>query len=189
MKIFVGSTNQAKINAVKKAILPHLSDAVIVPVSVSTGVNEQPKTDAETRAGAKNRAQAAVKLGLSTSSQPPKESVLGIGLEGGIYEDQEGMWSTVWVCVATATGEVFESNGARIRLPEIIAEEIRNGGEMGPVVDQLLQEHGHQSVRQNHGMIGVVTNNFTDRIEEYASIARLSIGLWYGRSWQEHLKK
>lgn len=188
MTIFVGSTNQAKINAVKKAVQPHLSEAVIIPTEVTTGVNEQPKTDAETRQGAKNRAEAALKSGLADVSHKVSDA-LGIGLEGGIFEDAEGMWSTVWACVVTTKGEVFESNGARIKLPEIIAKKIRNGGEMGPVVDALLQKNGHASVRQNHGMIGVVTNNFTDRIEEYATIAKLALGLWYGRNWQNQLKK
>lgn len=185
MTIFIGSINRAKIEAVKKAILHKIPNAVIIPVEVLSGVSDQPRSDSETRTGARNRASAALKIGLSDKNS----ETLGIGLEGGVFEDSEGMWSTVWVCVASKSGEVFESNGARIRLPEIIAKEIRLGGEMGPVVDSLLQRHGHESVRQNHGMIGVVTNNFTDRIEEYATIAKLALGLWYGRNWQLKLKK
>jgi non-canonical (house-cleaning) NTP pyrophosphatase len=42
---------------------------------------------------------------------------------------------------------------------------------------------GVNDVRSKQGMIGVVTGGFVDRTEEYSSIAKLALGLWYGREW------
>jgi len=37
-------------------------------------------------------------------------------------------------------------------------------------------------------MIGVVTNNFVDRTEEYSAIIKMALGLWYGRTWQKDFR-
>lgn len=61
MIIAVGSTNQAKILAVKEVIgdLPQFSHAQVVAFSTSSGVREQPCSLQETIQGAKNRARNA----------------------------------------------------------------------------------------------------------------------------------
>ena len=56
---------------------------------------------------------------------------------------------------------------------------------MGPTMDTLM---GGQNVRQNQGAIGVITKNFIDRTEEYTIIAKMALGLWYGRNWEQELK-
>jgi non-canonical (house-cleaning) NTP pyrophosphatase len=48
---------------------------------------------------------------------------------------------------------------------------------MGPALGELL---GDIDVRQKYGMIGYLTGHFTNRTQEYTSIAQLAIGLWYG---------
>ena len=77
------------------------------------------------------------------------------------------------------------STGVQSGLPQVIAERIRNGEEMGPIVNQIM---GRGDVRRGIGMIGVITNRFVDRTEEYTGITKMAIGLWYGRDWQDGLR-
>lgn len=188
MTIFVGSSNPAKITAVKTAVKHILTDAEILSVEVESGISSQPKSDDETRQGAQNRAMAAVKAGLKIS-QSDDVTVLGVGLEGGVHYIGEELWSTVWVSVVDAQGQFYEANGAKFRIPQSIAQPIIDGEEMGPIVERLVGNTGNQQIRHGRGAIGVITKDFTDRIEEYSSIAKMAFGVWYGREWELELEK
>ena len=185
MYFFVGSNNPVKLNAAKQAGVAVWPDLVVCGVEVASGVAAQPKTDLETKRGAANRAVAALLQGRKSANIMENEEAIGIGLEGGVFEQDHELWSTVWVAVTAGDGEFYYANGARFKIPAAIAEPIKAGEEMGVVVGKLLQ---NPLVKQQQGMIGVVTNNFVDRTEEYSALAKLAIGLWYGRDWQLHTK-
>ncbi len=91
------------------------------------------------------------------------------------------LWSTVWVAVVDEKNQVFESNGARFKVPQVIAGRINNGEEMGPIMADIVQK---ENVRQKQGMIGIITTGFVDRTEEYTGIVKMALGLWYGRNWE-----
>lgn len=189
MIIFVGSTNPVKINAVKNACAKAWPDAETIGIEVQSGVNAQPRTDDETRLGATNRAHNVLLEGKKNLTPAQLEThgdqILGVGLEGGIYEHQNGeLWSTVWACVTDGSNKNFESNGARFKLPNIISEKLMAGAEMGPVVGQLFAD---PSIKQKQGAIGVVTKGFVDRTEEYAIIVKLALGLWNGQDWEKQI--
>lgn len=185
MTIFVGSTNPVKINAVIQAASETYPDVKVEGFSVSSGVAEQPWTDDEAQIGAENRAIAALQDGLN-KYKSVKGEVLGLGLEGGVFENELGeLWSTVWAVVVNRDGEIWECNGARVKVPDIVAKHMRAGEEMGPVMQQLT---GIDDVRSQQGMFGIITKNFIDRTEEYAAIAKMALGIWYGRDWDKDLK-
>jgi len=188
MTIFVGSTNPVKINAVKHALIEQWPELHIEGFATKSGVSEQPLTDAETRTGAYHRATSALKTGLKES--PAKDQarpVLAFGLEGGVFiDDQDQMWTTVWVSLVDTQGAHFEANGGRVKVPAVIAKKIREGGEMGPVMQELT---GHDNIKEKQGMFGVITNNYVDRTIEYSTIARMALGLWYGQGWDTNLSQ
>jgi inosine/xanthosine triphosphatase len=177
MYIFVGSTNPVKVNAVTQAASETWPDVKVMGYGVASGIDAQPRSDEETRQGARNRAAAALKAG---QNEQMSAQALGVGLEGGVFELGEELWSTVWVVVTDGTGRFFEANGARFKIDDVLADIIKAGEEMGPVVARVT---GVNDVRSKQGMIGVVTGGFVDRTEEYSSIAKLALGLWYGREW------
>lgn len=189
MHLFVGSKNPVKINAVTIAASEAWPTVVVEGRDVPSGIAAQPRSDAETRTGARNRALAALDEGLSALEAADKRfrqtEVLGLGLEGGVYQFEDELWSTVWVAVVDTTGKFYESNGARFKVPSIIAHKIYDGEEMGPVVNQVI---GQGDVRHTIGMIGVITNRFVDRTEEYSAIAKMALGLWSGRDWDKQLR-
>jgi inosine/xanthosine triphosphatase len=181
MYFFVGSTNPVKMNAVKVATTAVWPEQLVQGFEVPSGVHAQPFSDDETRQGAENRAKAALTEGLKIF--PDVKEALGVGLEGGVFKHgKDEVWSTVWGAVVDQHGQVFVANGMRMKVPDQIAELMLAGQEMGPVMEQLS---GVSDVRKNQGMIGIVTNNFVNRTEEYAAIAKLAIGLWYGRNWEK----
>ncbi len=191
MTIFVGSTNPVKLNAVIQAASETWPEVVVKGYEVASGIPEQPIGDDQTRQGAQARAHLALDHGLAAAPDPTQPSVsapasqsngqyLGVGLEGGVVDYSGELWSTVWVAVADRDHNVFTANGARFRVPDVVAQRIRRGEEMGPVIAAIVSE---ADVRRKQGMIGVITNGFVDRTEEYAGIAKMALGLWYGRNW------
>ena len=181
MKFLVGSTNPVKINAVKASVNEKFPEMEVIGREVESGIQVQPMTDEETKNGAINRAKNVLALG---QADYPNEELLGIGLEGGVTEIDGRLWSTVWVAVVDQEGQLYLANGARFPVPGIIADPIRGGEEMGPVVNKIVGGH---NIRQKEGMIGVITKNFVHRTEEYTGIAKMALGLWYGRDWQQGL--
>lgn len=176
----IGSTNPVKISSIDRALKniwqkkgwseeekPFVTHGREVP----SGVAAQPMSDHETRTGAQNRAQAVLELDSSLD--------IAVGLEGGVMEIDDGignqeLYSTVWVCAVDRAGKKICCNGGRMPLPPEIAEPIRNGAEMGPLMDQLT---GKANVKHGEGMIGVVTQGVVDRATEYAQIATLTLAL------------
>ncbi|MBX0321867.1 inosine/xanthosine triphosphatase [Halomicroarcula sp. F13] len=150
MDVAVGSENPVKRAAVER-ILP---DAVVVSVGVDSGVAEQPRGRAETVTGAENRAAAA----LSAT-----DADFGVGIEGGVTERDRppGLWLVMWAVVTdgdrTAYGE-----GPSIRLPEAVAGRVRDGEELGPVLDDRL---GREAVAEREGAVGVYTDGRLTRTD------------------------
>lgn len=150
MDVAVGSTNPVKVRAVERALAG--GDASVQAIAVESGVAEQPGSRAETIAGADNRAQGAL---TETGAD------LGIGIEGGVatVEAVEGLWLVMWASV-TDGARLERGGGPSIRLPETIADRIRAGEELGPVLDDVLDTSG---VATEQGAAGVLTDEIIDR--------------------------
>ncbi len=184
MTIFVGSTNPVKLNAARQATRNHWEELEVHGFSTVSGIEEQPLSDEETRLGAQNRARAALDQGRAAF--PDTTNYISLGMEGGVFTDKSGqMWSTVWICVCDADGHLYEANGGRVSIPPIIAKQIRDGGELGPIMTKLM---GEDNNKHKQVMFGVLTRNFVTRTDEYASIAQMAIGLWHGREWDAALQ-
>ncbi|CAN5268210.1 DUF84 family protein [soil metagenome] len=187
--VFVGSANPVKVNSVKAAVISHWPKAEVIGFEVASGVSSQPMSDQETKRGATHRAQRALQAGLADLAKKkislkPETVVLGVGLEGGVTDTDGEMWSTVWVVVADNQGETYASNGARFLVPEIVARKIRAGDEMGVATATIT---GIENIKHKGGLIGIITDDFTNRTEEYGAIVKMALGIWYGRNWQKKL--
>ena len=109
MKVIVGSTNQVKVTAVKEVLEPIGQE--VMGTNVPSGVSNQPFSDAETVAGASNRAEACLKFGQ-----------IGIGLEAGVEYLNEQLYLVNWGVLKTQDGQTFYAGGTRLPLPtELIA--------------------------------------------------------------------
>ena len=153
MIIAVGSTNPTKVNAVKRIAERLFDEVKVVSVKSPSLVNEMPFSSDECVTGAKNRARHAQESGAD----------YGVGIEGGIDDTNHGMFLNAWAAVTNG-----EQTGigctCRILLPEHLAEELRKGKELGPVMDELT---GQKDVKKNQGTSGVLTMGHINRSESY----------------------
>lgn len=183
MKFIVASKNPVKINAVVLAIKEQFPNTLVESLEVKSGVSAQPMSDEETRTGAFNRAKAVRVLAIKQKIIKNSDDALCIGLEGGVFhpsfiKNKNKLWSTVWAVVLDKKGKSYFSNGARFPLPDFMSKLLLAGEEMGPSLGKKLKD---PDLRKKEGMIGFLTNRFTNRTDEYASIVKIAIGLWYGR--------
>lgn len=160
MKIAVGSSNPAKVEAVRTIF----NKDELVTLNVDSGVSEQPFSDEETIEGAVNRAKNCLN---------ESDAELSIGLEGGVVDTKHGMFVCNWGALVTRENEVFIAGGARVLLPESIAKRLRTGEELGPVMDDFTQSH---NIRIKEGAIGIFTNNRVTRAEMFLHIVRMLAG-------------
>lgn len=149
--IAVGSTNPVKVAAATQAVSRSWPHAIIHPVAVDPGVRPQPLSDAEAITGATNRAQRA---------RQTIDADLGIGLEGNVDENAYGLFITGWAAVVDRTGTLGIGGGGRFLVPPAIAVALRNGGELGALMDQLV---GEENTKQRQGAVGILTGGRISR--------------------------
>lgn len=156
MKIIVGSQNKTKIIAVKGVF----TQAEVVGINAPSKVSDQPMTDQETLAGAINRAKYC---------QASDAGVIGIGLEGGVMELNNQYLLCNWGALVDQAGQVYIASGARIPLPDSIADALLEGQELGDVIDQYAKK---ENVRHDQGTIGILTNNELSRSEMFEHVVK-----------------
>lgn len=154
--IAVGSSNPSKVNAVRSVIEQVQLEAVIRPVDAPSGVASQPIGVAEMTQGARHRAVYA-----RTSLQAD----WGVGMEGGVEFDQEGhAWLFSMVVIVTTEHGDLCARGGQLRLPPIVAQRLRAGAELGPLMDELI---GTTNLKHGLGAIGYLTKGLITREESY----------------------
>ena len=176
MQIAVGSGNPVKRDATRR-VFP---DASIVAEPVPSGVSEQPIGREETRCGAYNRAERALRTGSYR---------LGVGLEGGVAAvngganestaepsapptDSDDLYLIMWGAV-TDGDRWGVGGGPSYPLPPSIAGRIRDGEELGPVMDDVL---GASNVAENQGAAGALTAGRTSRTDALAAAVAAAAG-------------
>ncbi|MGK7294643.1 MAG: inosine/xanthosine triphosphatase [Candidatus Wenzhouxiangella sp. M2_3B_020] len=156
-RLVVASSNPVKLRAVRggfEAMFPD-EEIDLLPVSVDSGVSDQPSGSDETLAGARNRARAA------SLSRPDADYWFGI--EGGIEDRDSGMAAFAWV-VARCGETEGRGRTAEFVLPEAVAELVRDGLELGEADDRVF---GRSDSKRKEGAIGLLTGNAIDRASLY----------------------
>ena len=161
-KVAVGSSNPAKLAAVRSAMVKLAPGAEIVARDIASGVRAQPWGERETRAGAIARARSAmVRAGAD----------LGIGLEGGVIEHGAGLELVSWVAVIDRDGRLGLASGLRFMLPARAAERLRAGEELGEVMDELFNA---RESKRSSGAVGLLTEGFVSRAEAFADLVAMA---------------
>lgn len=168
MKIIIGTKNPAKVQAVQEVFKEYHPE--YITVQVPSGVREQPFSDEETIKGAIGRALAALES---------EDGDIGIGLEGGVHEQETGLFLCNWGALAVKGEAPLVAGGARIPLPEEIAARLRKGEELGPVMDDFANK---ENIRKKEGAIGIFTNGQINRAEMFTHVMKLLIGQYEYKS-------
>lgn len=172
-------------------------EPVVEPVPVASGVPEQPRGHAETIAGAETRARNVLAAGDGDrrperdcgrhaagdgDRRDPDASPradrgpyhLAVGIEGGVapVEGTGALFLVMWAAVTD--GETTgRGAGPSMALPSSIADRVRDGAELGPVMDDVL---GEDDVARKQGAAGALTGGATDRESALASAVTGALG-------------
>lgn len=128
-----------------------------------------PMSDDEGKRGALERARSAREM---------TQADLGIGMEGAVSEQPEGLYLTNWVAVVDREGRASLAQGGSFPLPERIAREIRAGAELGPIIDRYS---GEANSKQNQGAAGFLTQGVVPRAMTFYVGVGLALAPWL--SW------
>ena len=158
MIIAVGTMNGAKNEAARAVLSTVWREAQFVSLDVPSGVAAMPMSVTETLRGARNRANAALTLTPDAS--------YGVGLEGGVEEIYGTLFLGGWAVIVDRQGNKGEGASARVALPEHIAERLRGGEELGPLMQQLLGDKANE-VRHTLGTHGILTSGRYTRVNEF----------------------
>ena len=154
--VTVGSANPVKIAAVRSAVQRIWPQVWVSGIETASGVSEQPRSDEEAITGATNRACGALEY---------SDADFGFGLEGNTVDTPYGMFVSGWVAIVKRSDrerltQVGLGTSGRLLLPERIATGIRNGEELGPLMDQFT---GQENTKQRQGTVGILTDGHLDR--------------------------
>lgn len=138
-------------------------DFLATPVSVPSGVADQPMTDQETLDGAVNRVNNAF------AAHP--EADYWIGIEGGVEAQDGELAAFAWVVVRSATG-IGKARSAAFYLPGIVADLVKQGMELGKADDLVFRK---SNSKQASGAIGLLTDNAVDRTQLYEQAVVLAL--------------
>ena len=163
--VVVASQNPVKVAATRRGFERMFPSTALHlhPVTVSSGVREQPLSDAETFQGALNRAQRAAQL--------VPQADYWVGIEGGVEERQGSMEAFAWIVVYTPR-LLGKSRTGTFSLPADVAALIRQGQELGLAVEALYKQ---AQVKQTTGAVGVLTEGVIDRVQLYEHAVVLAL--------------
>lgn len=159
MKVAIGSTNPAKIEAVEdafKKVWPK-KKFKFIPISVQSGVSRQPRSDEECIRGARNRAKKAI---------DKTKADLGVGLEGGIHKIGRKWFDSGWIVVIDKKGTT--GIGCSIKMetpPKMMKTMDQKQFELGEVDDFFFKI---KNSKQKQGHFGLMTNNAIKRSHAYS---------------------
>jgi inosine/xanthosine triphosphatase len=157
MKIVVGSKNPAKVEAVREILqdYPHLKDAEVVGVDVSSGVSDQPKSLEETLTGATNRARSVF-----------TDCDYSVGIESGVMPVPltKSGYMDLTTCAIYDGSEFHLGLSSAWEFPD--KEVMRSVVEDGLDLNQAVHKAGmttDANIGSSNGAISLVTKGRLDR--------------------------
>jgi non-canonical (house-cleaning) NTP pyrophosphatase len=191
--IAVGSLRRPKLNAVWEAVsvfgvqLDPDAHFEVVGAEVESGVNHTPLSRAELMAGARQRAEALVRMQQARAArgeEPPWEYC--VGLEGGLdVVAADGARARAaflenWAYVCDRNGRGSFGQSGAILLPEALAARVVDDGvELAAAIDEFA---GGRGIRDAQGAWGVLTRNLITRQDAFRTAVINAFAPFYNSS-------
>jgi inosine/xanthosine triphosphatase len=170
IQIAVGSTRRPKLAAVSEAIrdfgslLAPGGEFEVIGVEVDSGVSHTPANRDQLMQGARQRAEALVRL----AAQKNEKWRYFVGLEGGLDVIEEGGGRRVllesWAYVSDGRSGHYGRSGG-VEIPDALAHEVlENGVELSVAIDRFA---GAVGIRDAQGAWGVLSSRLISRTEAF----------------------
>ena len=180
MHIVVASLNPAKIRSVEAAFTNRFPKTAIElnVVEVESGVSEQPRSDEETRHGARNRAKNA------RLARPAAD--FWVGLEGGIEAIDESLLAFAWMAVLGRSGDISEARSVTLPLPPAVRDLLDAGLELGEANDRVF---GTVNSKQKGGAYGLLTDGLYTREDVYTEALIIALTPFVNELYPEVMRR
>jgi len=164
--VLVASRNPVKIAAAQRGFQRTYPQSAFTVrgAEVPSGVPPQPLSDAETRRGARQRAERAAAM--------HPQARYWVGIEGGLHPDGDTFLALAWVCILNADGRRGEARTGAFHIPPAVAALIRQGLELGTANDRIFARH---NTKQQEGAVGLLTGGLLDRARFYEQAVILAL--------------
>lgn len=166
MIVVVASKNPVKIEATRAAfaaLMPAVSPQMTA-VSVSSGVADQPTSDAETLRGANNRA--------ANARLRNPDADFWVGLEGGIEVIEDQLLAFAWMTILGTNGKSSSARSATLPLPPAVRKLVDDGLELGDANDKVFAT---ANSKQGGGAFGLLTDGLYTREGIYTQTLILAL--------------
>lgn len=166
MRVVIASKNPVKLAAGRsafEALFPG-ADIEMLAVDAASGVADQPRSDDETRTGARNRAAQA--------RQAHDDADFWVGLEGGIDVSGEQLMAFAWMHVLGRNGLSSEARSVSLPLPPRVKELVDAGFELGDANDRVFSM---LNSKHGGGAFGLLTEGRVTRESVYAETMMLAL--------------
>ena len=171
VSVAVGSARRPKLNAVREALaalIPVVGNGVqfdICSVDAPSGVGHTPLSREETMKGARQRADALIRIARE-KNEPWRYFV---GLEGGLDVIHQGSTRWVflenWVYATDARGQATFGRSGAIALPDaLVTQVVDQGVELSAAIDAFAGANG---IRDAQGAWGVLTHDLITRQDAF----------------------
>jgi inosine/xanthosine triphosphatase len=183
--VAVGSTRKPKVEAVNDAlrvVSPFLSSKAtfeIAAVEVPSGARNTPLSREDLMTGARQRAEALVRI----ADERHASWKYFVGLEGGLDVIREGAKRWVflesWAYVADDSGRGSYGRSGAVLIPEPLARRVVDEGvELSEAIDAFA---GGQGIRDAQGAWGVLSRNLITRQDAFRVAAISAFAPFYNR--------
>jgi inosine/xanthosine triphosphatase len=166
-RVCVVSKNQVKIDAVRIAFekLINNEEFNFLGLGAASDVDDQPKTESETKKGAYNRILNATKIYEGYDYY--------VSIEGGVVKDLETNYydCLAYVCISHL-GVISFSRSSTFTLPKKVGELLDQGKELGEADDIVFNR---TNSKQLNGAIGLLTNDKITRTSFYTEPIMLAL--------------
>lgn len=157
-KVIIASQNPVKIEVTKQIFNNCFTGEQFefIPIKAESGVSDQPKSEAETVQGAKNRVK------FCQNVYPDADYF--VGLEGGTIDDGKIMRESAFVVIEDSNGFMGIGESATFIVPTEMAKRVRAGEELGIANDNFFRLNNS---KQAGGTIASLTDGIIDRVKFY----------------------
>ena len=167
-RVVVGSANPVKVAAVRATLARCAAGIVVHGVAVESGVPDQPWGDDETRAGARQRAVAALAADVRAD--------LAFGLEGGVVREASGGVRTcAWAVAVNRAGVISTGGSLALPLPPAVVALLERGMELGHAMDAVARTTG---TKHAGGAVGLLTAGLVPLQQTYEMLVAYALSRW-----------